>query len=100
MGLSVLSASTSVYPHECSYLRGHKGVSDPMELELQLVVTLHVGAGNWIQVIWRKRLCFPLLSHLSSPINTLSILVSGLNFVALNINNFIKEEKRSKTYQN
>jgi hypothetical protein len=29
-------------------------VSDPMELELQSVVSCHVGAGNWTQDLWKS----------------------------------------------
>ena len=30
------------------------GVSDPMELESQTVVSCHVGAGNWTRVLWKN----------------------------------------------
>lgn len=37
-----------------------KRVSDLLELQLQMVVNLHVGAGNRTQVFWKS-------SHVSSP---------------------------------
>jgi hypothetical protein len=40
---------------------------DPLELEIQTIVSYHVGAGNQIQVLSKNSQCSKLLSHLSSP---------------------------------
>jgi hypothetical protein len=31
-----------------------KSVLDPLELELQMAVSCHVSAGNWIWVLWKS----------------------------------------------
>ena len=41
-------------------------VPDPLELELQTVVSYHVDAGNQTWVLWISE-CFKMLSYLSSP---------------------------------
>lgn len=48
-----------------STFRGQKMSLDPLELELQTVVSHHVSAGSWICVLWKKRT--QPLSHLLSP---------------------------------
>jgi hypothetical protein len=45
MYMSVLLTCTSVH-HICSWYRGQKRVSDPLELQLGMVVSHHVGTGN------------------------------------------------------
>lgn len=40
-----------------SALRGQKMVSDPLELELKMVVHCHVGTGNQIWVLCRSSKC-------------------------------------------
>ena len=61
-----LTAAMSVH-HVCSAHGSQKGQSDPLELELQMVVSLYVGAGNQTWVLWKSSLCLQLLDHLSSP---------------------------------
>lgn len=39
---------------------------NPMELELQTVVSCHLGAGNQLQVLYKSSQCSKLPSHLSS----------------------------------
>ena len=34
--------------------------SDPLDLELQMVVSCHVGAGNWTHVFWKSSSCCAL----------------------------------------
>lgn len=34
-----------------------------LELELQMIVSNHIGAGNWTQVLCKSSQCSPLLSH-------------------------------------
>jgi hypothetical protein len=45
--------------------RGHR---NPLELELEMIVSHHVGAGNQIQVLWKSSQCAYLLSHLPMPL--------------------------------
>ena len=40
---------------------------DPLGPELQAVVSWHVGAGNWTQVLWKSSQWFSQLNLLSSP---------------------------------
>jgi hypothetical protein len=40
---------------------------DPLELELQIVGTCHMGAGIWTMVLWKRSQYSSPLSHLSSP---------------------------------
>lgn len=44
-------------PHSCSVWRGQKMVSDPLELELQTVMSFQLGAGNRSQVLWKSSQC-------------------------------------------
>lgn len=44
-----------------------KVMLDPLELELQMVVSCHLCSGNQIWVLGKSRQCFKLLSHLSNP---------------------------------
>lgn len=46
--------------------RGQRRVQDLLELELLMVVSPYVGAGNWILVFWKSNQCSELLSYLSS----------------------------------
>lgn len=39
-------------PLACSAFRGQKGASDSLELELQMVVSLHVGVENQTWELW------------------------------------------------
>ena len=48
------------FAYKCVCVR----VSDPLGLELQTVVSCHVGAGNWIPVLWKSNQCSKPLSHL------------------------------------
>jgi hypothetical protein len=50
-----------VYLHVClcaicmpSSTQGQKRESDPLGLELQMVLSFHMGAGNQISVLWRE----------------------------------------------
>jgi hypothetical protein len=36
---------------------GQKRASDPLELELQMVVNCHVSSGNQIWVLWKNNQC-------------------------------------------
>ena len=53
-------------PCACSDPGGQKMESDPLEPELQMVVSCHVGAGNRTQVL-RKNKCSKPLSFSSRP---------------------------------
>ena len=48
------------FAYKCVCVR----VSDPLGLELQTVVSCHVGAGNWIPVLCKSNKCSKPLSHL------------------------------------
>jgi hypothetical protein len=63
MNMDVLPACMSVYHGAC---RGQNKVSDILELELQMVVSHHVGAEAQTQVLYKSNKCSKLLSHLSS----------------------------------
>jgi hypothetical protein len=52
---------------------------NPLERELQTVVSCHVNAGNWTWVLWKRSQSSYLLSHLSSPNFFLNCLVSCEN---------------------
>ena len=45
-----------------------KRVLDPLELELQMGVSHHVGAGNWTEVLYKSSQCSELLNQLFSPL--------------------------------
>lgn len=47
-------------------LRGQKGVSDPLNLELEVPMSCHVGASKETHVLWERSQCSETLSHLSS----------------------------------
>lgn len=47
--------------------RGQKRVSDPLRLELQMVVSCHMDSGNWAWVLCKSSQCSKLLGHLSRP---------------------------------
>lgn len=40
----------------CRTLRGQRTASDALEPELHTVVSHHMGAGDWIRVLWKSRL--------------------------------------------
>lgn len=50
-----------------SVYRDQKKTSSPLKLELQMVMSHYVGAGNWTQVIWRRShfflFCFSYMSY-------------------------------------
>lgn len=48
---------------------GGRVSSNAMELELQMVVSYHVGSGNQSQVLYKSSQCTKLLTHLSSLVN-------------------------------
>ena len=54
-------------PHVCSTHRGQKMASEIMKLELRMVVSHHVDAGNQTQVFCKSSQCSSALSHLSNP---------------------------------
>ena len=45
---------------------GQKKVSDPLALELQMVVICHVGVGECTRLLCKSSQCFQQLNHLSS----------------------------------
>ena len=45
---------TTCVPGACG---GQKRASDPLELELEMVMRQDVGAGNWTRVIWTNTVC-------------------------------------------
>ena len=47
----------------CIYVR----VSDSLELDLQTVISYHMGSGNQSQVLWKSSQFSYYLSHLFSP---------------------------------
>jgi hypothetical protein len=50
------------YVYVSSALGGQKRSSDTLEPELQMVVSYHVGAGGWTQVLWESNKWFLLFS--------------------------------------
>lgn len=58
------------------YLHSEKRVLEPLELELQTVVSCLSGAGSCAWVFFKSSQCFYLLSHLSSPPFQLLVLGS------------------------
>jgi hypothetical protein len=44
-----------------------EGIRFPLGLELEVIVSHHLGAGNETWVFWKNSQCFSLLSQLSSP---------------------------------
>lgn len=52
MGMTVLR--TYVPQHHCE---GQKAASDPLELELQMIVSLHMDAGNGTQDFYKGSRC-------------------------------------------
>ena len=55
--LGVLPVCTSVHHHMPGSRGGLEQVLGPLELELQMVVRLCVGAGHQIQVLWKSSQC-------------------------------------------
>jgi hypothetical protein len=49
----------------CRAQRSQKRALEPLELELWMVVSCHMDAGNQTQVFWTIYQCTLLLSHLS-----------------------------------
>lgn len=56
MGMGTVSASVFV-DYMCSTHRGQKRASDPLELELWMVVSHHTGARNRAQVLCESSKC-------------------------------------------
>lgn len=63
------------YLHFCLYtlcvlgaLGGQKSVSNPLELELNMIMSGHVGSGNQTWFLWKSNQCAPLTaeSHLTA----------------------------------
>jgi hypothetical protein len=52
MGMSVLPACGYAPQEECSTHRGQKRESDPLDLEVQMVASCHVGAGERTRVLF------------------------------------------------
>lgn len=52
MWMGVLFACIYAYPQ-----KPEEGIWDPLDLELQTVVSLFMGAGNQIQVLWKNGKC-------------------------------------------
>lgn len=46
--------------------RGQKRALDPLDLDLQMVVSHHVHAANLLWVLWKSSQCSELRNHLSS----------------------------------
>ena len=65
MHMSVLPENMLCAPHLCSTRRGQKRTSEPLELELQMVVTHPVGAGKQTQVLQKSSKCSPSLQLLT-----------------------------------
>jgi hypothetical protein len=51
VGTHLISCLNVCEPHACNAWRGQKRAPYPLDLESQMVVSSHVGAGNWTQVI-------------------------------------------------
>ena len=56
-------------PCACLMSESQKRMSDPLGLELQVVVSYHVDAGSWSQVLCKSNKCSLLLSHHSGPVS-------------------------------
>lgn len=84
-----ISLRRSAY-HECAWCprRPEEGVRAP-ELELQLVVSCHVGAGNWAWCLDEQQRSQPTQSCLSSP----SSYSLGLKGEHLRLSNLLGTEK-------
>ena len=55
MCVRVLPASIYVYPVDVLRFRGQKRVLDPLELELNVIVSHHSGAGNGTWVLCKSK---------------------------------------------
>jgi hypothetical protein len=55
-------------PFAFSDHRDQKRASDPLELELEMVMSHHTGAGNLSDILWESTQCSSLTSLLCSPI--------------------------------
>jgi hypothetical protein len=64
---------------------GQNRASDLLELELQTVVRHHTGAGNRTQVLCKSRQCSKPLSHFSSPLFFIILLIYFIFFTYLNV---------------
>lgn len=67
MYMGVFPEHMSIYQMFVWYLQRQKRISNPLELELQRVVSHHVCAGNGTWALWKSNSCSYLLSHLSRP---------------------------------
>lgn len=80
-GLLLLSVCLPTYIGWVSHvLKGQKRSLDSLELEVERVVSCHVGVGNWTRVLykssqWRE-------SHLSSPMEFLPLFSTKYTFLA------------------
>lgn len=54
MCMVVLSPMDVCAPHAFSVYGGQKKKLDPLDLELQMVLSHHMGAGNQILVVWKR----------------------------------------------
>lgn len=66
MCMSDLLSCISVF-HMPGTCEGQKRVSVVLDLELQMVISCHLGAGNWTWVHCKNSKCSYLLAHPSSP---------------------------------
>ena len=64
---------------------GQNRASDLLELELQTVVRHHTGAGNRTQVLCKSSQCSKPLSHFSSPLFFIILLIYFIFFTYLNV---------------
>lgn len=65
MYMGILATCLSLH-HVCLMPLESKEGTGYMELDLQIVVSLHMGAGNQCYVLWKSSQSSQLLSHLSS----------------------------------
>lgn len=47
-------------------LGGQKSVSDPLELELNMIMSGHMGSGNQTWFLWKNNQCAPLTAEPSN----------------------------------
>lgn len=81
-----------IYSSKCIYLmclcvchvlvsayRSYKGESDPLELEIQEIVSHPPNARNWTQVLWKSRKHSQLQSLLSNPQYVIPLLYTHMD---------------------
>lgn len=59
MCMSIFVCMYTYVPQVSIALRGQEKVLGPLELDLQMVVSCHVGAGNWTRVLWKSAVDAP-----------------------------------------